>query len=123
MTPLDLPDTINSEEQLDEIMSCGSPELIRLMKAITGDIILLGCAGKIGVQLAMAAVKAIAKAGKKNKVIGVSRFSEDVRRDGRVRSGAGRLHLAEWGARADIPLSGTRVRHRVQQVQPSLYHL
>jgi nucleoside-diphosphate-sugar epimerase len=80
MTPLDLPDTINSEEQLDEIMSCGSPELIRLMKAITGDIIILGCAGKIGVQLAMAAVKAIAEAGGKNRVIGVSRFSDETTR-------------------------------------------
>jgi nucleoside-diphosphate-sugar epimerase len=78
MKPIDLPDTIKSEEQLDEIMSCGSPDLIRMMKDITGDIIILGCAGKIGVQLAMAAVKAIAKAGNKTKVIGVSRFSDEI---------------------------------------------
>jgi len=77
MIPIHLPDTIDSEEQLDEVMSCGSPDLIRMMKDISGDIIILGCAGKIGVQLAMAAVKAIAKAGIKNKVIGVSRFSDD----------------------------------------------
>ena len=75
--PIDLPDKITSEEQLDEVMSLGSPALIRMMKKISGDIIILGCAGKIGVQLAMTAVKAIAKTGGKNKVIGVSRFSDE----------------------------------------------
>jgi len=77
MTPFDLPEKITSEEQLDEVMSCGSPDLVRMMKEITGDIIILGCAGKIGVQLAMAAVNAVAKAGGKNRVIGVSRFSDE----------------------------------------------
>ena len=75
--PIDLPHSIDSEEQLDEVMSCGSPDLRRMMKDISGDIIILGCAGKIGVQLAMAAVKAIAEAGKKIRVIGVSRFSDE----------------------------------------------
>jgi nucleoside-diphosphate-sugar epimerase len=41
---------------------------------------ILGCAGKIGIQLAMAAVKAIAAAGKIIKVIGVSRFSDETAR-------------------------------------------
>ena len=80
MLPSDLPDTIDSVEQLDNIMSCGSPDLIRMMEKISGDIIILGCAGKIGIQLAMAAVKAIAAAGKKIKVIGVSRFSDETAR-------------------------------------------
>ncbi len=77
MTPNDLPETITNEKQLDEIMSMGSSNLIRMMKEITGDIIILGIAGKIGVQLAMAAIKAIAEAGGKNKVFGVSRFSDE----------------------------------------------
>jgi nucleoside-diphosphate-sugar epimerase len=76
MMPTDLPETITTEEQLDEVMSMGSSNLIRMMNEITGDIIILGIAGKIGVQLAMAAVKAIAKAGGRNRVIGVSRFSD-----------------------------------------------
>lgn len=75
--PMDLPDKITTEEQLDEVMSLGSPNLIRMMKETAGDIIILGCAGKIGVQLAMAAVKAIAKAGASNRVIGVSRFTDE----------------------------------------------
>ena len=77
MIPIDLPDKITSEEQLDEVMSLGSPDLIRMLKEISGDIIILGCAGKIGVQLTMTAVKAVANAGGKNRIIGVSRFSDE----------------------------------------------
>jgi nucleoside-diphosphate-sugar epimerase len=77
MMPIDLPDKISTDEQLDQVMSLGSSDLIRLMKKISGDIIILGCAGKIGVQLAMAAAKAIAEAGGRNRVIGVSRFSDE----------------------------------------------
>lgn len=80
MTPIDLPGRITTEEQLDEVMSRGSGDLVRMMKEISGDLIILGCAGKIGVQLAMAAVKAIAKAGRSNRVIGVSRFSDETAR-------------------------------------------
>jgi nucleoside-diphosphate-sugar epimerase len=80
MIPSDLPDTIDSVEQLDKVMSCGSPDLIRMMEEISGDIIILGCAGKIGIQLAMTAVKAITAAGKRIKVIGVSRFSDETAR-------------------------------------------
>jgi len=76
MVPNDLPETITTEEQLDEIMSMGSSNLIRMMREVAGDIIILGIAGKIGVQLAMAAVKAIDKVGGRNRVIGVSRFSD-----------------------------------------------
>jgi len=78
--PFDLPNIITTEEQLDEVMSCGSSDLVRMMKQISGDIIILGCAGKIGIQLAMAAVKAIAKSGSKTRVIGVSRFSDEIAR-------------------------------------------
>ena len=77
MPTMDLPDTINDETQLDEVMSKGSESLVRLVQEIDGDIIILGIAGKIGVHLGMAAVRAIEKAGVKKKVIGVSRFSDE----------------------------------------------
>jgi len=77
MPTMDLPDTINDETQLDEVMSRGSEPLVRLVQEIDGDIIILGIAGKIGAHLGMAAVRAIEKAGVKKKVIGVSRFSEE----------------------------------------------
>lgn len=77
----DLPDAITTEEQLDEVMSIASENLIHMMKKIEGDIMVLGIAGKIGVQLGMAAVKAIDKAGGRNRVIGVSRFSDESARE------------------------------------------
>jgi nucleoside-diphosphate-sugar epimerase len=80
MVPSDLPDQITTEKQLNEVMTIGSPALIRMMKAISGDIIILGCAGKIGVQLAMSAVRAIDRAGAGNRVIGVSRFADETAR-------------------------------------------
>jgi len=81
MIPIDLPEKITTEEQLDEVMSWGSPDLVRMMEKLAGDIMILGCAGKIGVQLAMAAVKAVAEAGGNNRVIGVSRFSNEATRN------------------------------------------
>jgi nucleoside-diphosphate-sugar epimerase len=105
MMPFDLPDSIATEEQLDEVMSCGSPSLIRMMKALDGDIVILGCAGKIGVQLALAAVKAIAKAGGRNRVIGVSRFSDENARKKMEDFGAETIKcdLLERGQVAKLP--------------------
>ena len=80
MMPSDLPEVITTEEQLDDIMSRGSSDLTRMMREISGDIIILGCAGKIGVQLAMAAVKAASEAGNGTRIIGVSRFSDEIAR-------------------------------------------
>lgn len=53
-----------------------SKQLIEDIKDIQGDILILGIGGKMGPNLAILAKNAIAKAGKKNRIIGVSRFSE-----------------------------------------------
>jgi nucleoside-diphosphate-sugar epimerase len=70
-----LPNLIETEEELDEIMSAPSGDLIELMKRLEGDIIILGVAGKIGVNLALGAVNALRAAKVDKRVIGVSRFS------------------------------------------------
>jgi len=75
MSSMVLPDLIQNKEELDEIMSNPSPDLIELMKSLRGDILILGVAGKIGINLAQAAVKTIRSAGVDKRVIGVSRFS------------------------------------------------
>lgn len=64
------------DQQLDEALSTPCPALVDMMQRIEGDIMILGIAGKIGVTLGMAALKAIRQAGVKKKVIGVSRFSD-----------------------------------------------
>jgi hypothetical protein len=45
------------------------------MRRLDGDNVILGIAGKIGVTLGMAAVRAVKEAGVKKRIFGVSRFS------------------------------------------------
>ncbi|MEM1602242.1 MAG: NAD(P)-dependent oxidoreductase [Candidatus Bathyarchaeia archaeon] len=71
-----LPDRIDSEEELDEILSRPTPETIKDLSEIDGDIMILGVAGKIGPTLARLVKRAVDEAGLSKRVIGVSRFSD-----------------------------------------------
>ena len=53
-----------------------STDLVNEFKDLQGDILVLGAGGKMGPDLARLAKNALNKAGKPNRVIGVSRFSE-----------------------------------------------
>jgi len=57
-------------------MSRPSEQLVALMRALKGDIMLLGVAGKMGISLARLAVRALQAAGVKKQVFGVSRFTD-----------------------------------------------
>ena len=63
-------------KKLEEQTQAPSPALIRDMKKLEGDLMLLGAGGKMGPSLAVLAKKALEQAGKDNAVIGVSRFSD-----------------------------------------------
>ncbi|AZN42389.1 NAD-dependent epimerase/dehydratase family protein [Paenibacillus albus] len=63
-------------EELEAKLSEPSEALIRDVREIKGDILLLGIGGKMGPSLARLLLNAIRKAGADNRVIGVSRFSE-----------------------------------------------
>ncbi len=71
-----LPGTISNDEQLDELLSRPTPEVVEALGKLPGDIILLGVGGKMGPTLARMAVRASAEAGVKRRVIGVSRFTD-----------------------------------------------
>lgn len=71
-----LPQKIDSEECLDELLSRPYPQLVEMMRRLKGDIIILGVAGKMGLTLGCMAVRAIEAVGVKRKVIGVARFSD-----------------------------------------------
>ncbi|MEX0772846.1 MAG: NAD(P)-dependent oxidoreductase [Balneolales bacterium] len=62
-------------EELDEILSTPSDDLVSDIKDLKGDIMILGAAGKMGPSLAMLAQRAVDQSGTNKKVIGVSRFS------------------------------------------------
>lgn len=63
------------EEQLEEALSRPSQRLVKMMKELVGDFILLGVAGKMGVSMARMVKRACIEAHIQKKVIGVSRFS------------------------------------------------
>lgn len=67
---------MNELELLEQELLKPSEALIEDMKALKGDIILLGVAGKMGPSMARLAKIASDKAGTKRRIIGVSRFSE-----------------------------------------------
>ncbi len=68
---------MESIESLEKKYLAPSDALIEDIAKIEGDILILGAGGKIGPSIARLAKQAIDKAGKKTRVIGVSRFSEE----------------------------------------------
>ena len=81
------PDKISNTEELEDLLSQPSKELIELFKHLDGDIIFLGIAGKIGPSLAKMAKRACDAAGAKKRIIGVSRFSDQMEREYIEKSG------------------------------------
>lgn len=74
-------DLIDNEEQLEELLSRPSQAVVELFEKLSGNIILLGVAGKIGLSLARMAKRASDAAAIPRRVIGVSRFSNRQHRD------------------------------------------
>jgi nucleoside-diphosphate-sugar epimerase len=71
----EIPERIESEEQLDEIMTRPRPALIEFIKTLKSPLVLLGAAGKMGPSLAVLARRAAEAAESDLKIIAVSRFS------------------------------------------------
>lgn len=65
------PDTINSVEELNEILSRPTSALVEFMRNLDGDIMILGAGGKIGPSLVRKALRAIEAAEVKKDVIAV----------------------------------------------------
>ncbi|NMC37654.1 MAG: NAD(P)-dependent oxidoreductase [Bacteroidales bacterium] len=77
---IELPEKINSEEQLDELISRPYDELVNYFSKLEGDILILGINGKIGPSLARMARRACDKAGVNKTITGVDRnFSPEQR--------------------------------------------
>ncbi len=77
----DYPDTIENETHLEELLSRPTKEVVDLFKALDGDLIFLGVAGKIGPSLACMAKRACEAAGVNRRILGVSRFSNPQERE------------------------------------------
>lgn len=71
-----LPDAIESVDELEELLSRPSEAAVAALGRLSGDVLVLGVAGKMGPTLARMAVRASEAAGVRRRVIGVARFSD-----------------------------------------------
>ena len=69
-------ETIQTIDQLDDLLSEPPDSLVQAFARLSGDIIVLGVAGKMGPTLARMARRAADLAGTTRRVIGVARFSD-----------------------------------------------
>jgi nucleoside-diphosphate-sugar epimerase len=87
-----LPEKIVNEEQLEELLSQPSAEVIKMFSKIDGDIIFLGVSGKIGQSLARMARRACDEAGSKKRIVGVSLFESMEQQKKIEKSGIETIH-------------------------------
>jgi nucleoside-diphosphate-sugar epimerase len=73
--------SVETEAQLEDILSRPSDADIEAMRALDGDLLILGVGGKMGPSLAALAKRACAQAGVQKRIIGASRFSDPDLRD------------------------------------------
>ncbi|MSU20194.1 MAG: NAD-dependent epimerase/dehydratase family protein [Pedosphaera sp.] len=99
------PSAIQSEDQLDEIMTRPSPRLIEHVKTLKSPLLVLGAAGKMGPSLAVSVQRAAAAAGHDLKIIAVSRFSGSQTRQWLESRGVATItcDLLERGAFEQLP--------------------
>ncbi len=74
------PEKIKDINQLEDLLSTPSTELINYMKRLDGDILFLGVGGKIGPSLAVMAKRACDAASTDKRIIGASLFEKDADR-------------------------------------------
>ncbi len=72
--------TIENEEQLDELMTRPGEHLKESLSRVSGDLLVLGVAGKMGPTLARLARRALDAIDSGSRVIGVARFSDPIAR-------------------------------------------
>ena len=72
---VDLPGTVRTEAELEELLSRPSPAVVDVLARLEGDVVVLGVGGKMGPTLAKMARRAFDQAGSSHAVIGVARFT------------------------------------------------
>ncbi len=78
---VELPELVRTEEELEELLSRPSSHVIEMMKTLSGDLLVLGAGGKVGVSLCRTARRAMDAAGIKKRVIAVDLFPDPAPRD------------------------------------------
>ncbi len=76
-----LPELIETEDALDEVMTHPMPALVESIKTLSSPLVILGAGGKMGPTLAVLARRAADAAGHSLDIVAVSRFSDALKRD------------------------------------------
>lgn len=76
-----LPEVIEDETQLDELLTRPQPELVAFIRQVRSPLLILGAGGKMGPTLAVRARRAAEAAGHRLRVIAVSRFTKTASRN------------------------------------------
>jgi len=69
------PERVGSGEELEELLSRPTDQVCDVLRGLSGDLVLLGAGGKMGLSLARMARRAWDRVGHRGRVIAVSRFS------------------------------------------------
>ena len=77
---MNLPDVIENEEQLEEILTRPSDSLVDSLRGFSGTIAVLGIGGKMGTTVGVRLKRALDAASCQARVIGVSRFTDQAAR-------------------------------------------
>jgi nucleoside-diphosphate-sugar epimerase len=77
-----LPDRIDNEPDLDELLSRPDAADVEVLRRLGGDVLIVGAGGKMGPSLARRAARAAAEAGGHTRVFAASRFASPPVRDG-----------------------------------------
>lgn len=73
---LDWPERVGSVEELEDLLSRPTDQVCEVLRGLSGDLVLLGAGGKMGLSLARMARRAWDRVGHRGRVIAVSRFGQ-----------------------------------------------
>lgn len=84
---MQIPDLINTVDELDDFMTTPSDSLIETIKKMPGGLLILGAGGKMGISLAILAKRASNEACVSKRIVAVSRFSNKAAQDELLEAG------------------------------------
>jgi hypothetical protein len=82
-----LPKTVQSESELEEVLTRPSVALMEFVRTLTGPLLILGAGGKMGPTLAVLARRAAEAGGRRLEVVAASRFGDQQSREWLERRG------------------------------------
>ncbi len=96
---------LHNEQELEDLLARPSARDVAAFQDLSGDIVILGVAGKMGPSLARRARRASDAAGARRRIVGVARFSEAGLREQLERDGIETIaaDLLDAGSLAKLP--------------------